>query len=151
MHSSWFFRIKPIARLISKARNFPEAVQFACVIASGFQCHAPSGRFVTPKSVPPKIGPPDRFLQKSWSPGSILAKKLVPRTDFGSQDWSPLAKNSPPRGTKVGKHIASYACQNRSPMQNCEFIPSACMHIDNVRIMLRSSQLARGPNLPRSN
>ena len=28
MHSSWFFRVKPIARLIFKARNFPEAVQF---------------------------------------------------------------------------------------------------------------------------
>ena len=28
MHSSWFFRVKPIARLIFKVRNFPEAVQF---------------------------------------------------------------------------------------------------------------------------
>ena len=28
MHSSWFFRVKPIARSIFKARNFPEAVQF---------------------------------------------------------------------------------------------------------------------------
>ena len=28
MHSSWFFRVKPIARLIFKARIFPEAVQF---------------------------------------------------------------------------------------------------------------------------
>ena len=26
MHSSWFFRVKPIARLIFKARNFPEAI-----------------------------------------------------------------------------------------------------------------------------
>ena len=26
MHSSWFFRIKPIARLIFKAQNFPEAI-----------------------------------------------------------------------------------------------------------------------------
>ena len=28
MHSSRFFRVKPIARLIFKVRNFPEAVQF---------------------------------------------------------------------------------------------------------------------------
>ena len=28
MHSSQFFRVKPIARLIFKAQNFPEAVQF---------------------------------------------------------------------------------------------------------------------------
>ena len=28
MHSSRFFRVKPIARLIFKARNFPEAIQF---------------------------------------------------------------------------------------------------------------------------
>ena len=52
---------------------------------------------VTPKSVPPKSGPP----------GPIFAKKMVPRTnfgsqnrspriDFGSQNWSPPAKNSPP-------------------------------------------------------
>ena len=28
MHSSRFFRVKPIARLIFKGQNFPEAVQF---------------------------------------------------------------------------------------------------------------------------
>ena len=28
MHSTRFFRVKPIARLIFKAGNFPEAVQF---------------------------------------------------------------------------------------------------------------------------
>ena len=28
MHFSWFFRVKPIARLIFKARNFPEPVPF---------------------------------------------------------------------------------------------------------------------------
>ena len=47
--------------------------------------------------------PLDRFWQKNWS-----------RTNFGSQKWSSLAKISPPRGTKFGKHIASYAV----PMQN---------------------------------
>ena len=28
MHSSWFFWVKPIARLIFKVQNFPKAVQF---------------------------------------------------------------------------------------------------------------------------
>ena len=62
---------------------------------------------VTPKSVPPKIGPA----------GPILVEKLVPpdhfccqnwsgRTDFGSQNWSPFAKISPP--TKV-TDLASYS------------------------------------------
>ena len=62
---------------------------------------------VTPKSVPPKIGPA----------GPILAEKLVPpdhfccqnrsgRTDFGSQNWSPFAKISPPTKVTV---LASYS------------------------------------------
>ena len=59
-----------------------------------------TNRPVTPKSVPPKIGPA----------GPILAKnlpKVVPRTtfccqnqsgrtNFGSQNWSPLANFGPP-------------------------------------------------------
>ena len=31
MHSSQFFRVKPIARLIFKAQNFPEAIRFPLI------------------------------------------------------------------------------------------------------------------------
>ena len=65
---------------------------------------------VTPKSVPPKIGPA----------GPILAEKLVPpdyfccqnwsgRTNFGSQNWSPFAKISPPSKVTVLAYLFSYS------------------------------------------
>ena len=96
--------------------------------------------FCHTKIGPPRSGPPDQFLRKKWSPGPILAAKiglpglilaakigpplpktvpplimmhgpnLAPRNDFGSQNWSPLAKNvnSPPTDhdarTEFGKH-----------------------------------------------
>ena len=50
-----------------------------------------------------KIGP-----LKNWSPGLILAKKLVPQTNFGCQKWSPLAKNGPPKGDQNGQ--TAHAC-----------------------------------------
>ena len=72
---------------------------------------------VTPKSVPPKSGPP----------GPIFAKKMVnfgsqnrsPRTDFGSQNWSPLAKNSPPLIMMHQLNLAprtDFGSQNWSPL-----------------------------------
>ena len=64
---------------------------------------------VTPKIGPPtKIGSPDQFWQK-------FVKSGTPQTNLAAKS-GPLAKNSPPRGTKFGKHI--YTCQNRSPKQN---------------------------------
>ena len=62
---------------------------------------------VTPKSVPPKIGPvgpifaeklvpPDHFCRQNWSG----------RTDYGNQNWSPFAKISPPSKVTV---LASYS------------------------------------------
>ena len=83
---------------------------------------------VTPKSVlpksgprgPQKNGPPDQFWQPKLVPPSVPktvpplimmhGPNLAPRTDFGSQNWSPLAKNvnSPPTDhdarTEFGKH-----------------------------------------------
>ena len=63
-----------------------------------------------------------------------------PRTNFGCQNRSPgpisAAKSGPPCKTE-----SLYPAHARL----------ACTHIDNVRMRLSSSQLARGPNLPGSN
>ena len=80
---------------------------------------------VTPKSVPPKISPA----------GPILAEKLVPpdhfcyqnrsgRTDFGCQNWSPLAKICPPWGTDFGK---SSSAKIGSPTKRYDYL-CAWMH-----------------------
>ena len=61
---------------------------------------------------PPKIGPPDRFWQKScqkWSPPDQFWLPQSPRTDFAAKNSLPLPK----------KQIwQTYACQNRSHKQN---------------------------------
>ena len=64
--------------------------------------HASTGEqwLVTPKSVPPKIGPAGLILAekpaKTDPPGPLLLPK-----------WSPLAKISPPWGTDFGKKLSA--------------------------------------------
>ena len=87
------------------------------------------------------------MLHMQLDPG-LSHQNWSPQTNFGSQNWSPLAKNSPPRGTKFGKHICLPKLVSHAKLR---VYTHACMHIDNVRMMLSSSQLARGPNLPGSN
>ena len=55
---------------------------------------------VTPKLIPPKIGRARPILAEKLVPQDhFCCQNLSGQTDFGSQNWSPFAKISPP--TKV--------------------------------------------------
>ena len=62
---------------------------------------------------PPKVVPPDRFLRKKWSPGSILAAKIgLPGLILAAKIGPPLASPCSDRDarTEFGKHdlLANY-------------------------------------------
>ena len=80
-------------------------------------------RPVTPKSVPPKSGPPRPIFAKKWSPGPILAAKIgLPRLILAAKIGPPLPKTVPPliqarmhSQTGSGKHYL-LSSQKRSIM-----------------------------------
>ena len=68
-------------------------------------------RGVTPKSVPPKIGPAgliwQKICQNQSPPDYFCCQNWSCWTNFGCQKWFPLAKISPPWGTHFGKKISA--------------------------------------------
>ena len=82
----------------------------------------------TPKSVHS-----DRFWQNCMHGprDQLLLSKPVPRTDFGCQNWSPLAKISPPGGPNLAKvsakigppftNLSAHACYMHIHLDACTF------------------------------
>ena len=81
--------------------------------------HAPlSHRPVTPKSVPPKIGPAGLILAeksaKTGPPGPLLLPKLVRPDRFWLPKMVPSCQNQSPMGDRFWQKII---CQNRSTLK----------------------------------